>query len=40
MTEPLSVSREQIAAHNAIFPNNSRAVQPLNGRPLLTDHRR
>ena len=40
MTEPLSVSREQIAAHNAIFPNNSRPVQPLNGRLLLIDHRR
>ena len=40
MTEPLSVSREQIAAHNAIFPNNSRPVQPLNGRLLLTDRRR
>lgn len=40
MTQPVSISRNQIAAHNAIFPNNHRPVQPLNGRRLLTDRGR
>ena len=39
MTEPVTVSREQIEAFRAIFPVNNRPVQPLNGRRLVTDAR-
>ena len=35
MTEPVALSAEQIKAFGAIFPNNSRPVQPLNGRVCL-----
>ena len=37
MTEPVALSAEQIEAFGAIFPNNSRPVQPLNGRVLRRD---
>lgn len=33
---PIEMSKEQIAAFGAIFPNNSRPVQPLNDREILT----
>lgn len=39
MTEPVTVSREQIEAFRALFPVNNRPVQPLNGRRLVTDAR-
>jgi carbonic anhydrase len=35
---PIDVSRDQIAAFAALFPDgNSRAVQPINGRRVATD---
>ena len=37
MTEPVAVSAEQIKAFGAIFPNNSRPVQPLNERVVRRD---
>ena len=37
MTEPVALSAEQIEAFGTIFPNNSRPVQPLNGRALRRD---
>ncbi len=38
LAAPLEVSEEQIAAFMALFPEgNSREVQPLNGRQVLTD---
>lgn len=35
LAEPLPVSAPQIAAFAALYPNNSRPVQPLGGRALL-----
>jgi len=35
MTEPMTVSKEQIAAFAALFPNNARPTQDLNGRKVL-----
>lgn len=35
MTEPVEVSSEQIAAHNAIYSGNARPTQPLNAREFL-----
>jgi carbonic anhydrase len=35
LEEPMSLSKEQIAKFAAIYPNNARPVQPLNGRPVL-----
>jgi carbonic anhydrase len=38
LAEPIEMSSEQIAAFTALFPEgNSREVQPLNGRTILTD---
>ena len=37
MTTPISLSAEQIGAFQRIVDGNSRPVQPLNGRPVLTD---
>jgi carbonic anhydrase len=38
LAEPIEMSPEQIAAFTALFPEgNSREVQPLNGRTILTD---
>ena len=37
MTEPMTLSAAQIEAFAAIFPNNYRPVQPLNGRVLWRD---
>lgn len=37
MTEPVNLSAAQIEAFAAIFPNNYRPVQPLNGRVLRRD---
>ncbi len=34
MTEPISVSREQIDAFAALYPMNARPVQPLNERTI------
>lgn len=33
---PIEMSKEQIAAFGVIFPNNSRPVQPMNDREVLT----
>ncbi len=35
MEEPVTLSKEQIAKFAAIYPNNSRPVQPLNGRKVM-----
>ncbi len=35
MKEPIEVSAQQIEAFNRYYDGNNRAVQPLNGRPLL-----
>ncbi|HVG21252.1 MAG TPA: carbonic anhydrase family protein [Blastocatellia bacterium] len=38
LAKPIEMSPQQIAAFKAIFPEgNSREVQPLNGRAILTD---
>lgn len=38
LAEPIEMSAEQIAAFQALFPGgNSRELQPLNGRTILTD---
>ena len=38
LAEPVEMSQEQIDAFKALFPEgNSREVQPLNGRAVLTD---
>ena len=37
MTTPIALSKTQIAAFAALFHGNNRPVQPLNGRPVLTD---
>lgn len=37
MTEPISLSADQIARFTAIVKGNNRPVQPLNGRRLVTD---
>ena len=37
MTEPLTVSAEQVGAFTAIFPGNARPVQPRHGRRLQSD---
>lgn len=37
MTDGVEVSAEQIAKFSAIYPNNFRPVQPLNGRQLVCD---
>jgi carbonic anhydrase len=37
MTEPVTLSVEQIKAFGAIFPHNFRPVQPLNGRVVWRD---
>jgi carbonic anhydrase len=37
MTEPITLSAEQIGAFSAIFDNNARPVTPLNERDLLVD---
>ena len=37
MTDGVEVSAEQIAKFSAIYPNNFRPVQPLNGRKLVCD---
>ena len=31
----MTLSAEQIAAYSGIYPNNSRPVQPLNGRAVV-----
>jgi len=35
LTKPMTVSKQQIAKFAAVFPNNARPVQPLNGRKVL-----
>lgn len=35
MDHPMTVSKEQIAAFDKLYPNNFRPVQPLNGRMVL-----
>ncbi|NKB88817.1 MAG: hypothetical protein GKS06_11425 [Acidobacteria bacterium] len=37
MTEPIQLSGEQIGAFTALIEGNNRPVQPLNGRPIVTD---
>ncbi len=37
MTDPVSVSRDQIEAFRRIVPANARPLQPLHGRRLVTD---
>lgn len=37
MTAPVAVSDAAIAAFAAMFPNDARPIQPLNGRALLTN---
>lgn len=38
LAEPIEMSEEQIAAFKQLFPDgNSREIQPLNGRAVLTD---
>jgi carbonic anhydrase len=37
MTTPIALSQAQIGAFTALFHGNNRPVQPLNGRPVLTD---
>jgi carbonic anhydrase len=37
MTTPISFSKAQIDAFTALFHGNNRPVQPLNGRPVLSD---
>jgi carbonic anhydrase len=37
MTTPIALSKAQIGAFTALFHGNNRPVQPLNGRPVLTD---
>ena len=37
MVTPLTLSKAQVQAFEAIFPHNNRPVQPLNGRVVLTD---
>jgi len=37
MTTPIALSKAQIGAFTALFHGNSRPVQPLNGRPVLSD---
>lgn len=35
LTEPVEVSAEQIAAHNAIYSDNARPTQPMNDRDFI-----
>jgi carbonic anhydrase len=35
LTKPITVSKAQIAKFAAVYPNNARPVQPLNGRKVL-----
>ena len=37
MTNPIALSKAQIAAFTVLFPHNVRPVQPLNGRFVHTD---
>jgi len=37
LKQPISASAEQIARFAALFPNNARPVQPLNGRKLFIE---
>jgi carbonic anhydrase len=37
MTTPIAVSKAQIGVFTALFHGNSRPVQPLNSRPVVTD---
>jgi len=37
MTTPIALSPAQIGAFTALFHGNNRPVQPLNGRPVLTE---
>jgi len=37
MTTPIALSKAQIDAFTALFHGNSRPVQPLNSRPVVTD---
>jgi carbonic anhydrase len=37
MSEPVSLSADQIAAFTAAYEGNNRPVQPLNGRELELD---
>jgi carbonic anhydrase len=37
MTNPIALSQAQIDAFTALFHGDNRPVQPLNGRPVLTD---
>jgi carbonic anhydrase len=38
MTTPIALSKAQIGTFTALFHGNNRPVQPLNDRPVLTDH--
>jgi carbonic anhydrase len=35
LEQPVTLSKEQIAKFAAVYPNNARPVQPLNGRAIL-----
>ena len=35
LKEPITVSAEQLTAYKKVFPNNARAPQPINQRPIL-----
>jgi len=35
LKEPIPVSAEQLTAYKKVFPNNARAPQPINQRPIL-----
>ena len=37
MTTPIALSQVQIAAFTTLFHGNNRPVQPLNGRPAVSD---
>jgi len=37
LKQPISASAEQIARFAALFPNNARPIQPLNGRKLFIE---
>jgi len=38
LTKPMTLSKEQIEKFAAIYPDNARPVQPLNGRSVLESH--